>query len=117
MQTPNRPQLALDQDSQYRGRNVEAMNSPNGDATHSRDSSAASDDYSPTSTIFSQRDHLRFTGSCSSLASTAPSFDQPESPNAVPKTYLHDLVEDPEEIDEEGDLWPDAHRRPSYSRE
>jgi len=62
-------------------------------STHSRESSNASDNYSPLTPTFS---HNRMTSSTSSLASTPPSFDC-DSPSATGKTVLGDLVEEPSE--------------------
>jgi len=68
-------------------------------SNHSRESSNASDNYSPLTPTFSLRDHARMASSNSSLASTPPSFDC-DSPSATGKTVLDDLVEEPSEREE-----------------
>jgi len=70
-------------------------------SNHSRESSGASDSYSPLTPTFSLREHSRMASTNSSLASTPPTtFDMVDSPMAPSKTVLHDLVEEPSEREE-----------------
>lgn len=61
---------------------------------HSRDSSVTSSASSPNTPTFSTRSHNRVPSSTSSLAST------PDSPVNVAKSPLHDLVEEPAEMED-----------------
>lgn len=66
---------------------------------HSRDSSGGSDYPTPSTPTFSVADHSRLASSTSSLASTPP-CDRMDSPTLPPKAVLHDLAEDPSELEE-----------------
>ena len=73
-------------------------------STHSRESSGASDDYSPSTRTFSFQENGRFSDSNSSLATTPPKCEQsPDSPRAS-KTTLGDLVEVPDEREDDFDF-------------
>ena len=65
-------------------------------SNHSRDSSNASDNYSPVTPTFSSREHSRMASSNTSLSSTPSSFEHIDSPLAG-KSILGDLVEEPGE--------------------
>lgn len=75
---------------------------PPSSPSHSRDSSGESSNSSPLTPTFSTRGHTRFPSSTSSLATN------PDSPANPQKTTLHDLVEDPSELDDQNDASEDA---------
>ncbi|KAI4823092.1 hypothetical protein E4T44_10193 [Aureobasidium sp. EXF-8845] len=78
---------------------------------HSRNSSTASENYSPTTQSSSFHEHTRHSSSStSSLANTPPKHEPSiESlDNRVSRTTLHDLVEDPHEREDGFDLWDRA---------
>lgn len=69
-------------------------------SNHSRDSSGNSDYPTPSTPTFSIADQSRLASSTSSLASTPP-CDRMDSPTLPPKTVLHDLAEDPSELEDD----------------
>nr|POE85560.1 hypothetical protein CFP56_43877 [Quercus suber] len=78
---------------------------------HSRDSSGASMNSSPTTSTFSNRTHNRWPSSSSSLV--------PDSPVNVAKSPLHDLLEEPAEdpVDDQAEREDDLSDLPSSSAE
>ncbi|KAI5275179.1 hypothetical protein E4T47_01904 [Aureobasidium subglaciale] len=78
---------------------------------HSRNSSGASDNYSPLTQTFSLHEHTRNSSSSSSSLGTTPPKYEPSIEslnNRISRTTLHDLVEDPHEREDEFDLCDDA---------
>jgi len=78
---------------------------------HSRNSSNASDNYSPLTQSSSFHEHARHSGSSSSSLATTPPKHEPSIEslnNRVSRTTLHDLVEDPHEREDGFDLCDSA---------
>lgn len=85
-------------------------------SSHSRGSSGGSDYPTPSTPTFSLPDQSRIASSTSSLSSTPPACDRPESPTLPPKSVLHDLAEDPSEREDSFD-YDLRDRAPSFSND
>jgi hypothetical protein len=78
-------------------------------------SSSASDIPSPITPTFSTRGHLRYSSSASSIESSYHTsvVDSPSSPTFIvsktSKRSLPDVQEEPQERDEDFDMFDDAH--------
>ncbi|KAF2218580.1 hypothetical protein BDZ85DRAFT_80365 [Elsinoe ampelina] len=117
MRLPSNPLLTIDTTSAAKMSTMDI--SPQMPSSHSRGSSqnSGSSDYpTPGTPTFSLPDHSRVASSTSSLASTPPACDRPESPTLPPKSMLHDLVEDPSEREDSFD-YDCRDRAPSFSND
>ncbi|KAF4548701.1 Hypothetical protein D9617_26g079160 [Elsinoe fawcettii] len=117
MRLPANPHLTIDTSSASK---VGAMEvSPYAPSSHSRGSSqnSGNSEYpTPGTPTFSLPDHSRVASSTSSLASTPPACDRPESPTLPSKSILHDLAEDPSEREDSFD-YDCRDRAPSFSND
>lgn len=112
MRPPANPSLTIDTDSASKMGQADLSS-----YAHARGSSGGSggSDYpTPSTPTFSLPDQSRMASSTSSLASTPPACDRPESPTLPPKSVLHDLAEDPSEREEDFEYDLDD-RAPSFS--
>lgn len=110
------PKLLVKNTSPKMAGSSDARNSPYCASNHSRESSGASDNYSPLTPTSSLRDHSRFPSSSSSLATTPPMYEHPDSPTSAAKPALDDLVEDPTEREDEFELCDVPHDSPCRCR-
>ncbi|PNS17316.1 hypothetical protein CAC42_6999 [Sphaceloma murrayae] len=114
MRPPANPCLTIDTGSAAKMGSIDA--SSYALSVHSRGSSGGSDYPTPATPTFSLPDHSRLASSTSSLSSTPPACDRPESPTLPVKSILHDLAEDPSER-EDGFDYDLRDRSPSFSND